>query len=245
MPVQGIVPPMLWLLLAFVLAFASPAAAACVDLNAAPLEELRRIIHVDEDRAGQIVNGRPWPNVRAVTRVRGIGQARLRGIEAQGVACVESAASADMRETIDGLARVLDGDTLELAGERVRLIGIDAPEGRQLCQRGDREWACGDDAAAALDEMIAGMEVRCDVLGRDRWGRALALCFADGVELNREMVREGWALAWYPERGAVPGPAYDAEQANAEAAQRGLWSGSFIEPWEWRRRERGQGGTRP
>jgi endonuclease YncB( thermonuclease family) len=133
-------------------------------------------------------------------------------------------------------ARVIDGDSLELAGEDIRLIGIDAPEGRQVCQRDGLEWRCGDDATAALGTLVAGAEVRCDVLGHDRWRRALALCFAGPVEINREIVRQGWALAYYPERGAIPGPTYDAEQLEAEEAQRGLWSGSFVPPWEWRAR---------
>ncbi|MGH6884600.1 MAG: thermonuclease family protein [Geminicoccales bacterium] len=50
------------------------------------------------------------------------------------------------------------------------------------------------------------------------------------------MARQGWALAYYPERGAVPGPTYDAEQLEAEQAGRGLWAGSFIPPREWRAR---------
>jgi endonuclease YncB( thermonuclease family) len=131
---------------------------------------------------------------------------------------------------------VIDGDSLELAtGEQIRLIGIDAPEGRQVCQRDGLEWRCGDDATAALGKLVAGADVSCDVLGHDRWGRALAVCFANTVEVNREMVRSGWALAWYPERGAVAGPNYDAEQLEAEQEQRGLWSASFVAPWEWRR----------
>jgi endonuclease YncB( thermonuclease family) len=69
-------------------------------------------------------------------------------------------------------ARAIDGDSLEVAGEQIRLIGIDAPEGRQLCQRDGREWRCGDAATAALGELVVGYEVRCDVLGRDRWWRA-------------------------------------------------------------------------
>jgi endonuclease YncB( thermonuclease family) len=133
-------------------------------------------------------------------------------------------------------ARVVDGDSLEVAGQKIRLIGIDAPEGRQLCQRDGREWRCGDDATAALGALVAGHEIRCDVLGHDRWQRGLAVCFAGALELNREMVRQGWALAWYPDRGAIPGPSYDAEQLEAEQAQLGLWSGSFVPPWEWRKR---------
>jgi endonuclease YncB( thermonuclease family) len=61
---------------------------------------------------------------------------------------------------------------------------------------------------------------------------ALPVRFADGVALNREIVRQGWALAWYPDSGAVAGPAYAAEQIEAEQAQRGSWSG--VSPWKWR-----------
>jgi endonuclease YncB( thermonuclease family) len=95
---------------------------------------------------------------------------------------------------------------------------------------------CGDDATAAVRDLVAAPRFRCDVLGHDRWGRVLTVCFAAGVELNREMVPSGWALAYYPERGAIPGPAYDAEQLEAKHAQRGLWEGSFVPPWVWRSR---------
>lgn len=101
-------------------------------------------------------------------------------------------------------------------------------------QRDGWDWACGDEATVALSELVAGRQVRCELLGQDRWGRALAVCFAGDLELNREMVRRGWALAWYPERGAVPGLAYDAEQLEAKQAQHGLWSGTFALSWEWR-----------
>ena len=133
-------------------------------------------------------------------------------------------------------ARVIDGDTLDVAGERIRLLGLDAPEGKQVCQRDGRPWQCGDDATAALRGLMAGRPVHCDVKGRDRYQRALAVCTAGGTDLAREMVRRGMAVAYYPSRG-VRGPSYDAEEADAEAAQRGLWGGSFVRPSEWRQGE--------
>jgi endonuclease YncB( thermonuclease family) len=92
-------------------------------------------------------------------------------------------------------ATVLDADTLEVAGERVRLIGIDAPEGEQLCQADGHDWPCGQVATAAVCEMVGGDSVSCAVYGRDRWGRALAECFQEEHSLNAAIVRAGWALA--------------------------------------------------
>lgn len=140
-------------------------------------------------------------------------------------------------EQLVGAARVVDGDTLDVASQRARLIGIDAPEGRQVCQRDGRPWRCGDDAKAALRGLVANRTVTCDVKGRDRYQRALAVCAAGGADVAREMVRRGMAVAYYPARG-VRGPSYEAEEAEAETAQRGLWGAAFVRPDEWRRGER-------
>jgi endonuclease YncB( thermonuclease family) len=59
--------------------------------------------------------------------------------------------------------------------------------------------------------------------------------FQDDESLNATIVREGWALAWYPERGAILGLTFDEEEAAAAAAGFGLWRGAFIPPWKWRR----------
>ena len=133
-----------------------------------------------------------------------------------------------------GTARVTDGDTIVINGTRVRLIGIDAPEAQQGCQRDGRSWRCGTAATEALRGLVGHGTVRCQDLGRDRYARALAVCWAGGTELNRELVRAGWAVAYYPRRG-VTGPRYETEQAEARAAKRGLWSGSFVPPAQHRR----------
>jgi endonuclease YncB( thermonuclease family) len=125
------------------------------------------------------------------------------------------------RETISGVARVLDADTFEVAGERVRLIGIDAPEGGQLCQADGHDWPCGQIATAAVYEMVGGDPVSCEAYVRDRWGRALAECFQAGQSLNAAIVRAGWALAWYPSTGAVLGPRYDELEQVAAAERAG------------------------
>ncbi len=138
-------------------------------------------------------------------------------------------------ETISGKARVVDGDTLVIAGERVRLSGVDAPETRQTCSRDGRRWTCGKAATKAMRRLIGRDPVRCEVSGRDRYGRAIATCFARGQNLQRELVRQGLALAYrrYSTR-------YVRDEDAAQAAGRGLWSGHFVEPWRWRRRQRRQ-----
>jgi endonuclease YncB( thermonuclease family) len=219
-------------------ASSSAAETPCVDINTAPPEELMRIVHIDAVRSAEALELRelrPFADVRDLTRIRGIGPSRLIDIEAQGLACVGREAPAGERPEIAGRAQVIDGDTLTIGDEDIRLIGIDAPEDGQVCLDGTREWPCGEAVAAALEELTAGAEVRCEVYGRDRYQRALAVCYADDVDLNSAMVRAGAALAWYPESGAVPGPSYAAEQTVAESAGAGMWRGAFIPPWEWRR----------
>lgn len=99
-------------------------------------------------------------------------------------------------ETLTGRASVVDGDTIEIAGERVRLHGIDAPEGRQQCRDADgRPWHCGREAAFALDEFLAqSRPTHCSLLDRDRWGRFVATCIRnDSMDVNEWLVKHGWA----------------------------------------------------
>ena len=97
--------------------------ADCIDLNAVSVAALTALQHVGEDRAAAIVEGRPWAAVRDLTRVHGLGAGPVLDIEAQGLACVDGQMVAAERPRLVGRARVLDGDTLVVAGERIRLIG--------------------------------------------------------------------------------------------------------------------------
>ena len=152
-----------------------------------------------------------------------LGRATIAG--AGALAAVASAAF-----EVEGPARVIDGDTLEVAGERHRLRGIDAPEKGQTCLtvEGGR-WCCGLAAAEALARRIGGRSVSCRSGTRDRYRRRLSVCFAGRLNLNAWMVRHGWALAY-----RAYSRDYLAEESAARAERLGLWSGRFVAPWAWR-----------
>ena len=134
---------------------------------------------------------------------------------------------------VAGVASVIDGDTLEIHGQRIRLHGIDAPESRQLCRLDGKPWQCGKDAANALADKIARRPVTCEDLGRDRYKRIIAKCTVAGEDLGAWMVSRGLALAY--RRYSLDN--FD-EEADAQAARRGIWAGEFVKPWEWRRGKR-------
>lgn len=125
---------------------------------------------------------------------------------------------------------VTDGDSLELAGERVRLYGIDAPEQAQICLDG---WPAGAEATAYLVKLVDGRRVECRMVERDRYGRAVSLCYADGDDLSAAMVSAGMALAFVRfSRRYV-----DAER-RAAAGGRGLHAHDCVPAWDWRARQR-------
>ena len=138
--------------------------------------------------------------------------------------------------TITGEAVVIDGDTLRIGNTRIRLHGIDAPEGDQRCQDDrDRSYNCGSLAADVLAEEIGNAPVSCSPVEQDRYGRTVAVCSVRGVDLGEAIVRRGWALDYK----FFSGGRYDAAEREAKAAKRGLWAGKFVPPNEWRRgRER-------
>ena len=142
---------------------------------------------------------------------------------------VPGVASAD----ITGKARVIDGDTLEIAGVRIGLFGIAAPRPGQTCRAQGKSWNCGQDAAFALAFEVAEHWVTCkekgrDAHGRDDQGRLIAVCFIGPYDLGSRMVGQGWAVA-----DRRVSDAYAADEAKAREARAGLWRGRFTLPWKW------------
>lgn len=121
----------------------------------------------------------------------------------------------------------MDGDTLDLAGTRVRLAGIDAPELHQDCQRDGRPWPCGVAARQALAALLRQGAVSCASSERDVYGRPVARCRIGDMDLSEHMVREELAVAYRE-------PAFATAEAEARGARRGIWAGTFTAPADWR-----------
>ena len=122
--------------------------------------------------------------------------------------------------------RMIDGDTLDLGGERIRLFGIDAPERGQSCGPLD----CGKAATEALADILSAGPVRCTRVNTDRYARTVARCKAGRVDVNREMVRRGmaWAYRQYSED-------YMRDEKAAKKARLGIWKHRSQPAWEYRR----------
>jgi len=131
---------------------------------------------------------------------------------------------------ISGVAVVVDGDTIDIAGQRIRLEGIDAPEMAQTCGRGwFGTWACGKASAKALTALIGSREITCSRQGTDKYGRMLGVCSVAGEDLNATMVRSGmaWAFVKYSK-------AYVDIEMQAKAQKAGIWQGEAEAPWVYR-----------
>jgi endonuclease YncB( thermonuclease family) len=134
-------------------------------------------------------------------------------------------------EPVTGSARVIDGDSLEIAGVRVRLHGIDAPEREQDCRDANgKTYSCGRAAMRALMAAVAGRSVTCTPVQVDQYNRDVALCTVDDLDLGEAMVRGGHALDYARHsRGR-----YAEAEREARTARRGLWAGTFETPATWR-----------
>ena len=137
-------------------------------------------------------------------------------------------------ESLTGVTSVIDGDTLDIHGTRIRLHGIDAPESVQLClDPSQKSWRCGQQAALALAEKIGRAVVRCDKRDVDRYHRIVAVCRLGDTDLNAWMVRQGWAVAY-----SRYSRDYVEDENAAQKARVGIWVGRFIDPANWRLGER-------
>lgn len=146
------------------------------------------------------------------------------------VTCVLAATSIPAVAQIHfGRAEAVDGDSINIGETRFRLFGIDAVEARQTCNRGGETWNCGQDAAAALRALTDGRSVYCMQRGSDPYGRVVATCTVNGIDLAEQMVRMGYAVALRDFSTAY----VHAEEA-AKSRGAGIWSSEFQVPTDYR-----------
>ena len=142
-------------------------------------------------------------------------------------------------KTIKGIAKVIDGDTILINKKKIRLYGIDAPEQYQKCQKiwltisfisFNKDYFCGEISTNKLKKKINNQFMSCKWKNKDRYKRFIAECFKGKTNINRWMVRNGYAIVYkkYSKK-------YLAAENLAKNEKLGLWVGSFEMPWEWRK----------
>jgi|TARA_B100000959_G_scaffold147063_1_gene154433 endonuclease YncB( thermonuclease family) len=132
---------------------------------------------------------------------------------------------------LSGVPIITDGDTIKIINKRIRLHGIDTPEKKQICIKNTKEYSCGKEATDALAKKINGNQVVCKVQDRlDRYKRYIGVCFVGEVNLNKWMVRNGYAIAY--RRYSKD---YIEDEDYAKKNKLGLWAGNFIYPEKWRK----------
>ena len=143
---------------------------------------------------------------------------------------------------INGTPKIIDGDTIHINNKKIRLEGIDAPEIKQQCKKPflkisaiigyqfNKNYSCGVIAKKKLVEKINNSNVKCIATSKDRYKRFLATCYKDNINLNKWMVRNGYAVAY--KRYSKD---YVRDEEYAKENKLGVWEGSFTMPEKWRK----------
>ena len=142
-------------------------------------------------------------------------------------------------KSISGMVEVIDGDTIKIEKKKIRLFGIDAPEKKQKCQKPwltisfmtfNKDYPCGEISTLKLKNKINNKFITCKSTNKDRYKRFIAECFKGKTNINRWMVRNGYAIVYKKYSNK-----YLAAENLAKNEKLGLWVGSFEMPWEWRK----------
>ncbi len=131
---------------------------------------------------------------------------------------------------IEGKAKIIDGDTIHIEKNKIRLHGIDAPEIDQTCAIKDKVWNCGIESSLELKKLILDNNISCVVSDIDKYNRYIAECFINNKNINKLMVRNGWAIAY-----RYYSLEFVEDEKLAEKDKNGLWQGKFQEPYLYRK----------
>ena len=143
-------------------------------------------------------------------------------------------------EKISGKAEVIDGDTIKINAKKIRLFGIDAPEKKQTCKKNflsisffnfQKNYNCGNLSTEKLKKKIGNKLINCISKSKDRYKRYIGICYLDNIDLNKWMVKNGYAVAYkkYSRK-------YELQEQYARENKFGIWKGTFVEPEKWRRK---------
>ena len=134
-------------------------------------------------------------------------------------------------KTIYGKAKIIDGDTIHLNGEKIRFSGIDTPEIKQTCIKNNEVIKCGIKAKELLIKAIGNKKINCVREGKDQYKRTLAECFVNDLSLSSYLVKNGYAFAYrkYSKKFIV-------DEDFARSNNLGMWSMKFEYPWDWRKK---------
>lgn len=132
--------------------------------------------------------------------------------------------------TLNGQYKIIDGDSLVVRGQEIRLLGIDAPEYSQTCSlQNGNIYACGKQSRLHLVKLAGSGKLNCTGWEEDKYQRLLAVCESGDVEINSRMVKDGWAVSYGD---------YEREETQARALAAGVWQGGFDSPKSWRENAR-------
>ena len=137
-----------------------------------------------------------------------------------------------LAESIKGRATIIDGDTIRIGKNKIRLYGIDAPEINQTCTINKIIWECGIDSSQALESIISEKEVQCEIVDIDQYKRFVAKCFIKNIYLNQYMVQNGWAVAY-----RYYSDDFINDEEIAEKNKAGIWQGKFQNPYLFRKQQ--------
>ena len=136
-------------------------------------------------------------------------------------------------KTIIGKVKIIDGDTIHIKNNKIRLHGIDAPEKEQTCRINFQDWYCGKQSTQELKKLINIQDVQCLINDVDIYNRYVAICFVNKTNINEWMVKNGWAIAYRY---------YSIDYVNDENFARenklGIWKSEFIEPYLYRKKNK-------
>ena len=136
-------------------------------------------------------------------------------------------------KTIVGKAKIIDGDTIHIDKNKIRLHGIDAPETKQTCLLNSKKWFCGKQSTIELKKLINDQIVKCNVNDIDLYNRFVAVCFIDTIDLNQWMVKNGWAIAY-----RYYSDDYIIEEGLARGNKLGIWRSKFLQPYIYRQQNK-------